>query len=288
MEHISLFMFAWLLAQNVTMLASILTVSHSPDAIFGQAPFIANAILALLADVAIIRLHRRYGNSGKSVAHSPPQVPEPTQAGLLIADSISALPEVDLGEPLESYYDAYKQAGQLSFHQRLERLADGWQESLSREEAFRADHAFLPWMDRNKKNVALDQRAYDELQRLRELDAETTKKAERREFMLFLDRTSAVRAKLKLLRGSRHRPTHSRPERNTAIRASSLSKARRHSVSLHSEDSEADLLSNDIPATFLLPRMPRRQLSGPRSRRGFYPRRGVGTNRAAASEQSMA
>ncbi|KWU41407.1 hypothetical protein RHOSPDRAFT_37040 [Rhodotorula sp. JG-1b] len=157
MEHISLFMFAWLLAQNVTMLASILTVSHSPNAIFGQAPFIANAILALLADVVIIRLHHRFGNGGK-FARSPPKVPEPTQAGLLSAgSSIYALPGVDTGEPLVESWP-------------LMRIEQRWLKSLREEEAFHANHAFLPWMDRDKKNFALDQRAYDEMQRLQDLD----------------------------------------------------------------------------------------------------------------------
>ncbi|TKA55996.1 hypothetical protein B0A53_01699 [Rhodotorula sp. CCFEE 5036] len=169
MENISLFMFAWLLAQNVTMLASILTVSHSPGAIFGQAPFIANAILALLADIVIIRLYRRYGDSGK-FARSPSQVPEPTQAGLQSADSVYVLPEVDVGDSQEQIRGAYEKAAQLTFHQHLELLEEEWQRSLRQEEAFHANQALLPWMARKEKNVALDQRAYDEKQRLQDLD----------------------------------------------------------------------------------------------------------------------
>ena len=198
------------------------------------------------------------------------------------------MPEVDVGDSWEKGREADEKAAQLTFHQHLELLEEEWQRSLRREEAFYTNQAFLPWMDRNKKNVDLDQRAYNELQRIKDLDAGTSghaKKAERREFLLFLDRTSAVRSKLKIMRGDRHRIMRSRQQRETATRASSLGKQRRSRLSSNSDDSEADLLSDDVPATFLLPRRPR---SGSRGRRAFDPRRGVGTYRDAAPEQSMA
>ena len=98
-------------------------------------------------------------------------MPEPTQAGLLSAgSSIYALPGVDTGEPLVESWP-------------LMRIEQRWLKSLREEEAFHANHAFLPWMDRDKKNFALDQRAYDEMQRLQDLDVDTrghAKKAERR------------------------------------------------------------------------------------------------------------
>lgn len=184
------------------------------------------------------------------------------------------MPEVDV-EPLVKSWSLF-------------RLEQNWLESLREEEAFPADSALLPWIAREEKNIALDQRAYDENQRLRDLDTETSghaKKAERREFMLFLDRTSAVRAKLKVLRGNRHRSLRPQHGRVRATRASSLRKQRRSRLSSHSDDSEADLLSDDVPATFLLPRRPR---SGSRGRQLFHPRRGVGTDHVAASEQNMA
>lgn len=236
----------------------------------------------------IIRLYRRYGDSGK-FARSPPQVPEPTQAGLHSADSVYVLPEVDVGDSQEQIRGAYEKAVQLNVHQHLELLEEEWQRSLRQEEAFHANQALLPWIVRKEKNVSLDQRAYDELQTLRDLDAETSghaNKAERRDFMLFLDRTSAVRARLKILRGNRHRKMRSRQQRDAATQASSLSKPRWSRLSSHSDDSEADLFSDDVPATFLLPRMPRGGRSGSHGRRVFYPRRGVGTDHTAASEQN--
>ncbi|GAA6057624.1 hypothetical protein JCM3770_005001 [Rhodotorula araucariae] len=50
MENTSVWMFGWLLGQNYTMLVSILAVSHTPDAMYGQAPFLINTIAALTCD----------------------------------------------------------------------------------------------------------------------------------------------------------------------------------------------------------------------------------------------
>ncbi|GAA5990102.1 hypothetical protein JCM10908_005822 [Rhodotorula pacifica] len=275
MENISVFMFGWLLAQNVTMIISILAVSHKPSALFGQAPFLTNAVLALLADIAILRLYRLYRlyrhNSGGT--DSPPQVPEPTQAGLLPPASHFVLADIEARTDLTKEWPSADRGVQLHL------LEQEWKTSLREETAFVADYAHLPWIARRQKEIALDQRGYDELQMLQDLDAhmnENENKEARREFRRFLDRTANLRMKLKIARGNRRRNTqaHVSHKEDAADPAIGLL---HESPSSHTTDSDMDSATGfrgEKEATFALPR---RNRARSLARRAFHPRRGVGT-----------
>ncbi|BGP41538.1 Putative vacuolar membrane transporter for cationic amino acids [Rhodotorula kratochvilovae] len=87
MENTSVWMFGWLLAQNYTMLISILTVSHTLDAMYGQAPFLLNTLAALACDHIIVYLWRKYRHPPRSNTPQHP-LPHPTQSGLARAASL--------------------------------------------------------------------------------------------------------------------------------------------------------------------------------------------------------
>ncbi|GAA5902136.1 hypothetical protein JCM8208_002485 [Rhodotorula glutinis] len=133
MEATSVWMFGWLLAQNYTMLISILTVSHTRDAMYGQAPFLINVVLALTLDHFIIYLWLKYRHTQRPA--SPQHVlPHPTQAGvasLLSQHSRSA----SLASPSlpVSYDEPVRREKNTDRARRL--LADSEEASLKRERA---------------------------------------------------------------------------------------------------------------------------------------------------------
>lgn len=291
-----------------------MTVSHSPAAVFGQAPFLANATLALLADIAvslavfpanswladslshsfsviqIIRLHARYRKD--SSLDTPPQVPEPTQAGLLRAVSPFVLPPVEAGQAFEQtclegpWSGALsgrpsqaqpERAAPLSFDQQLEHLRREWQDSLQQELDFsRLDSNLLPWRARGEKELLLDRRGNSQAQQLRALDEEAYQsedRTKRREFSQFCVETEAVRAKLKLYRGKRHQFGREPEIQDLPAAASSYAKPHHRPPFSLGKSS----VGGSLPSKAAMFTLPRRHRPRKLSRHSFYPRRGVGT-----------
>ncbi|GAA5866342.1 hypothetical protein JCM8547_000745 [Rhodosporidiobolus lusitaniae] len=56
-DSISPWLFAFLVLQNVTMAISILTVSHTASAMYGQLPYICNVFIALGCDLTYLGIH---------------------------------------------------------------------------------------------------------------------------------------------------------------------------------------------------------------------------------------
>ncbi|GAA6003658.1 hypothetical protein JCM10207_003532 [Rhodosporidiobolus poonsookiae] len=85
---LSLFLFLYYIGQNVTSLVSIVALSHTSEALYDQAPFIANGGTALIFDtmivIAIIRFKRRQSKTRQTAAALAPPVDisPPSQAGI--------------------------------------------------------------------------------------------------------------------------------------------------------------------------------------------------------------
>ncbi|GAA5832400.1 hypothetical protein JCM11251_006440 [Rhodosporidiobolus azoricus] len=79
MESISVWLFAYLVGQNATLIVSILTINHARHSLFGQAPFIANTLLALGFDLTVLQLNRKYSKVPHDAAYDIER--PPSQAG---------------------------------------------------------------------------------------------------------------------------------------------------------------------------------------------------------------
>ncbi|GAA5841763.1 hypothetical protein JCM9279_003097 [Rhodotorula babjevae] len=170
MEGTSVFLFGWLLAQNYTMLISILTVSHTLEAVYGQAPFLINVVLSLTLDHFIVYLWLKYRYTQR--LDSPQHLlPHPTQAGVASLLSEHSSRTTSLAPPSSSDEDEQLPPREKKADRARRQLADSYTASLERERARAAGPASrLPVLSRRALARRLDRHAEEQDEALSALD----------------------------------------------------------------------------------------------------------------------
>ncbi|BGP17784.1 hypothetical protein JCM10213v2_005826 [Rhodosporidiobolus nylandii] len=279
MEAISVWLFIFLILQNVTMLVSIFTVAHTRDALFGQAPFIANTILALIFDGMVVRLHAQYGMHPSKLPdpnHPPREVVPPSQSSVahhshrfsLSSASSSALPSrttsaASARHPFRHNDDdrrALEEQYTRSLREEKHRLRPGpgsWRVPATHEEL---DHYVS---DEGETLNRIRQRIEDSD------EGDSEKAGELKKHHAWEERNAKQRGELMTARKARRAWT----------RRSSTPSAARHPLPPSSSSSSA--ASSDEGADSSADEPERRPLRLQEQRevgkRAYYPRRGVGT-----------
>ncbi|BGP33484.1 Putative vacuolar membrane transporter for cationic amino acids [Rhodotorula toruloides] len=282
--NISLYMYLWLIAQNITMLVSILAItppggSAALGHFFGQAPFLGNVLFALANDFIILRLYFRYdhgkprpvpinnGSDGESDAA------DMAEAGLLSGDERSH----STSRPEERSRDR---------RARLEQLDKHHAESLRLEsKRARGGAGQLPILARRRLAADLDRRAIEEDKHRHDFGESGSShgsgssgdevgesrgrlrdKRRRLEDLRTSRRRSDARAEAAIDEELRTHPLHEHIDRRKAESSGRASSTEHEHKSSGSSD-EAEHL-----------RRPSQRSTRSIGKRVFHPRRGVGTD----------
>ncbi|KPV74230.1 uncharacterized protein RHOBADRAFT_44715 [Rhodotorula graminis WP1] len=242
LEHTSVWMFMWLAAQNYTMLISILTVSHTLDAGYGQAPFLINVVLALTLDHVIVSLWLKYRHTQRP--DSPQHLlPHPTQAG--VASLLSRHSRSASLLPPSPPVSPHELQGREKDNERVRRkLADSYTASLERERARAAGRASnLPVLPRRALARRLDAHAVvekGELSALGEHVDSSGDEAEQERHATWARQSARTREELQRLRLARHK-SDARAEAGLREELGAWKEERaRRGLPLRSEDEDDD------------------------------------------------
>ncbi|GAA6053366.1 hypothetical protein NBRC10513_007236 [Rhodotorula toruloides] len=159
--NISLYMYLWLISQNVTMLVSILAITPPEGSaalghFFGQAPFLGNVLFALTNDFISLGLYFRYD-------HGKPR-PESINEGSDVESDAADMAEAGLLSGTERSHSASRpQERSRDRHARLKQLDKHYNESLQLEQKrARGGAGQLPILARRWLATDLDHRAAEE------------------------------------------------------------------------------------------------------------------------------
>ncbi|KAJ8293939.1 hypothetical protein OF846_003190 [Rhodotorula toruloides] len=168
--NISLYMYLWLIAQNLTMLVSILAITPPEGSaalrhFFGQAPFLGGALFALANDLIILGLYFRYD-------HGKPHHEAANDGSDGDSDAADMAEAGLLSEDERSHSTSRPEGRSRDRHARLERLSRQHDESLRLEEKrARGGAGQLPILARRRLATELDHRAAKDDQQWRDFEA---------------------------------------------------------------------------------------------------------------------
>ncbi|GAA6063608.1 hypothetical protein JCM10212_006225 [Sporobolomyces blumeae] len=182
MTAISVWSYVALVLQNLTMLASIVSVSHTDDTAFAQAPYLSNVAMALVGDFVLIGLYRVYRENPPAPGALTRSWSDPDLACASERHSTTSSGDrTTVGDGAESDTARFGSRRRLSTsihdnhgrlvsirrqrtaeRQRVEtlrKLEAELDRSIRDERAFSTNESLMPFIGRGKLAVQLDRRA---------------------------------------------------------------------------------------------------------------------------------